>query len=128
MLLLVTAFTICALFAWHIFLPESAAKSRFTLWCVITFVVINILAYYSGLRAATSKSNYRFIQLMMILILVKMFVCIGLVVAYVKISSPDSKLFVLPFLTIYLIYTIFEIFVLQKIARYKAEPSESHER
>jgi hypothetical protein len=65
---------------------------------------------------------------MMILILVKMFVCIGLVVAYVKISSPDSKLFVLPFLTIYLIYTIFEIFVLQKIARYKAEPSESHER
>jgi hypothetical protein len=61
---------------------------------------------------------------MMMLILMKMIVCVALVVAYVKISNPESKLFVLPFLTTYLIFTIFEIFVLQKIARYQPGTSE----
>jgi hypothetical protein len=122
--LLVTAFTILSLFAWHTLLPQSAAKSQFTLWCVTAFVIINVLAYYTGRRATNSKSNYRFIQLMMMLILMKMIVCVALVVAYVKISNPESKLFVLPFLTTYLIFTIFEIFVLQKIARYQPGTSE----
>ena len=117
LLLLVTAGTIVSLFVWHALLPETDAKSPFTLWCVIVFVLINILAYYSGRRAALSRSKYRFVQLMLLLIMLKMVVCIALVVAHVRINHPDSKLFVLPFLTTYLIFTVFEIFVLEKLAR-----------
>ncbi len=117
LLSLVIVATIIVLLLCNIIAPESDALSQFTVVCVGTFTVINILAYYSGKRAVRSKSKYRFIQLMMILILFKMVICIGLVVAHVKINQPDSKLFVLPFLAIYLIFTMFEIYVLEKLAR-----------
>ena len=115
--------TIGALFIWQHFLPASSALSQFTLWCVITFTLINILAFYAGRRAVRSKSKFRFVQLMMILILFKMMICIALVVAHVKLNHPESKLFVLPFLTIYLIFTLFEIYFLEQLASSNTSPS-----
>lgn len=123
MLLVVGA--ICSLIVWETFLPASSGLSKFTIICVGVFTLINIFAYYAGQRAVFSKSKYRFIQLMMILILFKMMICIALVVAHVKINHPSSKLFVLPFLTIYLIFTLFEIYVLEKIARTNTRVSSS---
>lgn len=117
LLALIIVGTIGILFLCNTLLPESDAVSQFTFVCVGTFTFINVLAYAAAKRAVRSKSKYRFIQLMMILILFKMVVCIGLVVAHVKINNPDSKLFVIPFLTIYLIFTFFEIYVLEKLAR-----------
>jgi hypothetical protein len=89
--------------------------------------MIVILAYYSGRRAVLSKSKFRFVQLMMMLIVFKMLICVALVVAHMKIHQPPSKLFVIPFLAIYLIFTLFEIYVLEKLARTKqaAESSSS---
>jgi len=89
------------------------------------FTGINIIAYYTGRRAVRSKSNFRFIQLVMGLILFKMVVCIALVVAHVKINHPVSKLFVIPFMVIYLIFTLFEIYVLEKMARTNTASSSS---
>jgi hypothetical protein len=117
LLALIIVGTIGILFLCDTLLPESDALSQFTLVCVGTFTLINILAYTAAKRAVRSKSKYRFIQLIMVLILCKMIICIGLVVAHVKINNPDSKLFVLPFLLIYLIFTFFEIYVLEKLAR-----------
>jgi hypothetical protein len=53
----------------------------------------------------------------MMIIIVKMLVCVLIVAVYLKIVAPESKLFVLPFLVIYLIFTIFEVIVLERIAR-----------
>jgi len=121
LLLLVIAGTIISLFLWHIFLPATEARSPFTFWCVLVFVLINVLAYYAGRRATNSKSMYRFVHLILILIIFKMLICVVLVVAHLKINHPESKLFVLPFLSTYLIFTLFEIFVLEKLARVTPE-------
>ena len=98
-------------------IPKSDALSNFTMLCIAVFLAINIAAYYLGKGAAESSSKYRFIHLMMILIIVKMFICVALVLFYVKIGQPSTKLFVIPFLLIYLTFTIFEIHVLQKLAK-----------
>lgn len=124
-LIVLVAGAIVSLLIWNTFLPESSALSQFTFWCIGVFTFINILAYYAGKRAVYSKSKYRFVQLIMILILFKMMICVALVVAHVKINHPDSKLFVLPFLTIYLIFTLFEIYVLEKLARTNTADSSS---
>lgn len=124
-LLLIILVTLGALLLWDVFLPKSEAFSTFTIICMVTFTAINILAYFAAIRAVNSKSKYRFVQLMMMLILFKMMICVGLVVAHVKINQPDTKLFVLPFLTIYLIFTLFEIYVLEKLARTNHPTSSS---
>lgn len=124
-LVLIIIVTLGALMVWNLFLPKSDAFSTFTMICMATFTAINILAYYAAIRAINSKSKYRFVQLMMMLILFKMIICVGLVVAHVKINQPDTKLFVLPFLTIYLIFTLFEIYVLEKLARTNHSTSQS---
>ncbi|MDX1407278.1 MAG: hypothetical protein R3330_04070 [Saprospiraceae bacterium] len=106
-------------------LPASDAVSQFTMICTAVFVMINVLAFFLGTGAARSANKYRFIHLMMILILVKMMICVALVLIYVRIGQPASKLFVIPFLMIYVIFTVFEIYVLQKVARIK--PQEAND-
>lgn len=98
-------------------LPESDAISQFTMICMGVFVAINVLAFFLGTGAAKSDNKYRFIHLMMILILAKMMICVALVLIYVRMGQPATKLFVIPFLTIYVVFTVFEIYVLQKVAR-----------
>ena len=127
LLALIAAGTLVSLVVWNTFLPESSAISQFTFLCISAFILINILAYYSGKRAIHSKSKFRFVQLMMMLILFKMMICVALVAAHMKINHPESKLFVLPFLTIYLIFTLFEIYVLERLARTNT-PSSSPQR
>ena len=124
-LIAVIVVTVIALVVLDQLLPASTALSQFTVWCVLVFTCINALAYYAGRRAVRSTSKFRFIQMMMILILFKMMICIGLVVIHVEVNHPASKLFVIPFLLIYLIFTLFEIYVLEKMARTHTQPSST---
>ncbi len=99
--------------------PKLDALSPFTIVSIGVFSAIVGLAYVLGTRIARSASRGRFVQLVMMLVVVKMMICILLVVFHVKLNEPESKLFVLPFLLIYLIFTIFEVYVLEKLARIK---------
>ena len=127
LLLLTSAGATGVLYIWDVTLIETDALSGFGILCIAMFVLINILAYYSGVRAVHSTSKFRFVHIIMILIIVKMAICVGLVIAHLKINQPGSRLFVLPFLTTYLIFTVFEIYILEKVARTKtAETSSSH--
>lgn len=125
LLLLTTAITVLSLWLWDNFLPSTEALTRFPFLCVGVFALINVAAFYLGVKSVHSKSKYRFIHLTMFLIMVKMLICFGLVVIYVQVNHPGSKLFVLPFLTSYLIFTCFEIYVLEKIARTKPGPVQT---
>ena len=115
----------CLLVLWDYWLPDSEALSPFSAWCVVVFVCINILAFFAARSAVQSPSKYRFIHLIMGMILLKMLICVGLIVAHVKVNHPESKLFVLPFLTTYLIFTVFEVYMLEKIARSQPEGTQT---
>ena len=101
------------------FLPQSDALSLFAFLSLGIFIALVGFAYFVGVRAARSKSNMRFIQFTMGMVVLKMFVCVAMIVIYVQEFAPESKLFVLPFLLLYLIFTIFEVYILLKVAKMK---------
>lgn len=109
--------TVIILALLHWILPASDALSPFTMTTTGVFVAIVGLAYVLGDRAAKSSNRYNFVRLVMMLIFVKMMVCVLLVVIHVKTANPESKLFVVPFLMIYLIFTTFEVITMEKLAR-----------
>jgi hypothetical protein len=126
LLFLITVCAVVTLPVWHALIPGTDALSPFTWICIGVFAMINVVAYFLGVRSIRSKSKYRFVHLTMALIVVKMIICIVLVVAHVELNMPGSKLFVLPFLSTYLIFTLFEIFVLEKIARIEQKDTSAH--
>lgn len=101
----------------HVVMPGSEAFSDLSIHAFLAFGAIVILAYYLGKKAATSSNKYVFIRMTIVFIFVKMFIGVGLVVSHVRTELPENKLFILPFLIIYLIFTIFEVYVLEKLGR-----------
>jgi len=99
------------------FLPGTGVASALSVNSLIAFGVIVVLAYFMGRKAAMSQAKFVFIRLTVVFIFIKMFVGIALVVYHVRIEMPDDKLFIIPFLFNYLIFTIFEIYVLEKLGR-----------
>ena len=120
-LLLLAAATLGLLAGLQAWVPKLEAFSTFTIISVAVFSAVVGLAYVVGSRVARSNSKGRFVQLIMFLVLIKMMICILLVVFHVKLNEPSNKLFVLPFLLVYLIFTIFEVITLEKLARLKPQ-------
>ena len=114
---MVTALAVCALWLLNLLWPVLASMSPFIIASLLVFAGFNVFSYYLGVRAAASQSPNRFIQLVMVLMILKMGLCIALVVGYINLAQPDSKLFVLPFLSLYVIFTIFEVWALMRVAR-----------
>ena len=102
---------------------QLAVHTGFSFGSIALFVLICIAAFVLGKRAVKSTNKYQFIQVLIMIIMGKMFLSIGVILVYMKLMNPDNKAFVLPFLLIYLIYTAFEVFFLEKIAREDEKPT-----
>ena len=101
----------------HVIVPGSEAFSDLSIHAFIVFGAIVVLAFFLGKKAAMSGAKYVFIRMTILLIFVKMCIGVGLVVIHVRSEMPEDKTFIIPFLLIYLIFTIFEIYVLEKLGR-----------
>ncbi len=89
---------------------------QFLSWLSLFFFVgISIVAYIFGLRSAHSHNKNDFINLIIILIAAKMLICLFTVWLYQIFVEPESKLFVIPFFIIYLIFTSFEMYILTRL-------------
>jgi len=89
---------------------------QFLSWLsLVVFVGISVSAYIFGLKAANSRNKSDFINLIIILIAAKMLICLFLVWLYKIFVEPESKLFVIPFFIIYMIFTSFEMKILVRL-------------
>jgi len=82
----------------------------------IFFLSLSILMYFIGHYAAHSSNKNTFLQIVMASTFLKMFLCVGIVVVYSSIVKPETTLFVVPFLLVYIIFTIFETYVMMKLS------------
>jgi len=73
--------------------------------------------FFFGKRAATSSNRNAFTSLILAITAIKMFVAIGAVFIYVSIARPTSRTFVIPFLIVYFIYTVYETYMLTALGR-----------
>lgn len=81
------------------------------------FVVMTILLYYAGIRAAKSSNKNDFSNTVLGFSMGKMMLAALSLVIYAKIAMPTNKLFIIPFFAVYAIFTIFETIVMTKLGR-----------
>ena len=81
------------------------------------FICFCLIAFGMGKKAIKSSNKYRFIHVLVLIIIGKMMLSLLIILAYVKLSPPMDKTFVIPFFIIYLIYTVFEVYFLEKVAK-----------
>lgn len=84
---------------------------------LIAFTLLSFGVYYVGQNWAKSPNKYLYIHLVIYNLMAKLFVSFLLLALFYKLAKPEQDLFVLPFLVIYLCFTIFETFFMSKQAR-----------
>ena len=90
-----------------------------TIGSVTLFILISVLAWHLGQKAAVSKNKNNFTALVLGFIFGKMFLCVIFILIYTRTVFPESKFFLVPFFIIYLAYTVFETMILTKLGRLK---------
>ncbi len=77
---------------------------------VVFFTALCIIVYKMGNAAAKSTNKGMYINVILMNVMVKMFASFAIIFTYVKITNPPDKLFVVPFLITYFIFTAFETY------------------
>jgi hypothetical protein len=96
-------------------LPIFDTHQQLSWMSLILFVVISIIMYFSGRWGAGHSNKIVFISLMYGYMGLKMLLSIIMIMLYYFYVEPESNLFILPFFTVYFIYTIFESYFLIKL-------------
>ena len=112
----------------HWLLPIDYALP-FSVLTLVLFLLVSVGLFFVGRRSAGAKNRLLFGNVFLAATIAKMFLCGMLVVGYVILGEPASKLFIVPFFWLYLVYTGFEVYFLMKLSAIVApatplEPTE----
>jgi len=105
-------------------IPAMSAYSGFSVVGLGVIVVYNILAYSMARILIKSRKSYVFINFIIANILVKMALVMFYILGYVSIYPPKVKFFIIPFVGIYLVYTVFETYFLYHMVNLKQSRDE----
>jgi len=94
--------------------PVFAASASFSWASLLFFVFLTILVYVLGYKAIKQKNINALSQVVLGLVLVKLVACLMMIFLYKKLAAPTDHLFAVPFLIIYLIYTVYEVILLSQ--------------
>ena len=87
---------------------------------MIFFISLSILIFFLANKASESTNLNAFTHLIMYNLMIKLFFSVIIVAVYYYLEKPEERLFILPFVVIYLIFTIFEAVFLSRQARQKS--------
>jgi hypothetical protein len=89
-------------------------------WCSLgLFFLLTIAMYFSGYSAAKSNNKNDFTTVAIGFSGGKIFLSAILILIFTELAKPESKLFILPFFGIYVLYTIFEVYFMMRLGRLK---------
>jgi len=86
----------------------------------IVFFVLSLGMFFIGQKAAVSKNNFAFTQVVILTMIVKMVLAFFLCVLYYMLAQPENKYFIIPLFIVYLGFTIFETYFMMKIGNSKS--------
>jgi len=90
-----------------------------TLIGILMFALISIGIFLMSKRAVKTADKNFFIYVIVINIFIKVIASFIIMALFVKMTNPPDKLYLIPFLMIYLVFTIFETYFLNIQAREK---------
>lgn len=99
------------------FIPVLAPYVTFFWLSIALYVLFSLVVHFFAKKAAVSANKLAFTNVTIGSMAAKLFVSIILVVAYKKIAAPPDDFFIIPFLLVYLCYTIFETNFMVKLGR-----------
>ncbi len=102
------------LFNW--FLPVSK-HINFLVAATAFYAALSYIVFILGQKSVEIKTGEIFMYIIVINVFVKLVASFLMVFVYVRIYMPEDKLFVIPFLTIYLLFTILETYFLSILAK-----------
>ena len=118
-LLVVTVLNAALLAGLHFGLPVFQKHWPVSIAALATFVGICLALFFVGERMATSKNRLAFNHLITFSVLGKILVSLVVLFVYFKMKQPTDRLFIVPFLLTYLVFTVFETWFMMKLARLK---------
>ena len=121
----VTGLAIAVAFGLHQ-LPSLQGGEVLSSIAIVLFTFLSLLIFWRARVAATSSNRHSFTNVVMGSTMLKMLFSIAIIYAYIVLAEPASKLFVLPFFGIYIIYTVFEVYAMMQLSHTK--PNEEPTR
>jgi hypothetical protein len=101
----------------YFIIPGVQPHLMFGIASIALFVLICTGLYYGGLNAAHSSSKLAFNSLISLSVFGKMVVALGFLFLYQQAAKPDNTWYVGIFLICYVVYTVFEVWFMSKLAR-----------
>ena len=80
------------------------------------FAIHNIIFFYVAQIYSSKSMDRKYIGMVYMSVLTKLIFAISLPVAYYLLNSQPQGFFVMPFIIIYIVFTVFETYVLNKMA------------
>lgn len=110
---------VLVLFLLHSFAPFKAF-SNLSWLSLALFILLSIGMYFGGFKAAMSDNKHTFTNAVLGFTIGKMFLSIIVILGYNELIKPESKLFIVPFFTIYVVFTVFETYFMMKLGKMNA--------
>lgn len=86
------------------------------------FAGLCLMIYRLSERASKMANKRFFMQIVMINTMIKMFGAVILVILYYKFAQPHTTLFIVPFIVVYIVFSIFETYFMMKQSRHATRP------
>ena len=96
---------------------KTATYTTFGWGAIILLAIFSTILYFLGLKALKSTDKVRFSQVFLGGTVAKMLLSALYIMVYAKISSPESGYFLLPFFCAYLIFTVFESYIMIQLGK-----------
>jgi hypothetical protein len=101
----------------HIFFPLAQSHWKFSCMVTALFVLISIGLFHAGQLTAKSKNKLAFNSIISLSVFGKMVLSVFLLFLYREGAKPENGWFVIIFLLVYVIYTVFEVVFMTKLAK-----------
>ena len=98
-------------------LPGFAPHWPLSLAAICVYTLLSIVVYQWGKLTAAAANKRLFTQASLLIVVIKMTLTVAIVVIYQRVADPQSRYYVLPFLLIYLIYTVYETWLLMRLGK-----------
>ena len=81
------------------------------------FILFSVGLFYASSKSANSENKHLFGQVFLLSIFFKMLFCATILIVYMLLTKPETGHFALPFLLVYLVFTIYEVYFVTKLAK-----------
>ncbi|MDX1685387.1 MAG: hypothetical protein R3275_09130 [Saprospiraceae bacterium] len=111
-----TVLTLLALAGLYYILPRGF-DLNFIMPLLIVFIILTIVMFVIGKKAAYDKNPYRFGRVFLIFTFGKILFSVLMIVIYEQINQSGHRYYLLSFLVVYLSFTIYETVIFMRLSK-----------